>query len=143
MAELMYKIGNEEAPDIRIIRKELPERLAAIVARSIAKKPESRYQDGEQFAADLRGVMNEMAGLPVREPEPAVLAGAQPAASTLSEKTVVFASAAAPAPAAFEATVVGLPTAPADEANYEATQKLNLDGSVPVKSPGDETDLTI
>jgi serine/threonine-protein kinase len=143
MAELMYKIGNEEAPDIRIIRKELPDKLAAIVARSIAKKPESRYQDGDQFAVDLRGVMNEMAGLPAREAEPAVPAGAQPAASTLSEKTVVFASAAAPAPAAFEATVVGLPAAAADQANYEATQKLNLDGSAPVKSPGDETDLTI
>jgi hypothetical protein len=24
MAELMYKIANEEAPDIRIIRKEIP-----------------------------------------------------------------------------------------------------------------------
>jgi tRNA A-37 threonylcarbamoyl transferase component Bud32 len=38
MAELMYKIANEEAPDIRIIRKELSARLAEVVALSLAKK---------------------------------------------------------------------------------------------------------
>jgi serine/threonine-protein kinase len=31
MAELMYKIANEEAPDIRIIRKDISERLANVV----------------------------------------------------------------------------------------------------------------
>jgi serine/threonine protein kinase len=54
MAELMYKIANEEAPDIRIIRKDVPERLAHVVALSLAKKPELRYQDGDQFAGDLK-----------------------------------------------------------------------------------------
>src|SRR6476661_6194580 len=40
MAELMYKIANEEAPDIRIIRKDISERLAAVVALSLSKRPE-------------------------------------------------------------------------------------------------------
>jgi serine/threonine protein kinase len=57
MAELMYKIANEEAPDIRIIRKELSARLAEVVALSLAKQPELRYQDGDRFAADLREVI--------------------------------------------------------------------------------------
>ncbi|MEO6016381.1 MAG: protein kinase, partial [Polaromonas sp.] len=57
MAELMYKIANEEAPDIRIVRKELPARLADVVALSLAKRPELRYQDGDQFAADLRAII--------------------------------------------------------------------------------------
>ena len=57
MAELMYKIANEPAPDVRIIRAELPEQLANIVALSISKKPETRYADGDQFAADLRDMM--------------------------------------------------------------------------------------
>ncbi|HYE70762.1 MAG TPA: serine/threonine-protein kinase, partial [Aquabacterium sp.] len=53
MAELMYKIANEEAPDVRLVRGSLPERLSAVLARSLAKRPEARYQDGEAFAADL------------------------------------------------------------------------------------------
>ena len=62
MAELMYKIANEPAPDIRIIRSDLSEKLAHIVALSVGKRPEMRYQDGDQFAADLRAVMGEFAG---------------------------------------------------------------------------------
>jgi serine/threonine-protein kinase len=57
MAELMYKIANEDAPDIRIIRQELPENLANLVALSLSKRPETRYQDGDQFASDLRIVL--------------------------------------------------------------------------------------
>ena len=63
MAELMYKIANEPAPDIRIIRAELPEKLANVVALSISKRPETRYQDGDQFATDLRALMADFAGL--------------------------------------------------------------------------------
>ncbi len=54
MAELMYKIANEEAPNILVIRASLGERVAHIVARSLSKRPETRYQDGDAFAADLR-----------------------------------------------------------------------------------------
>jgi eukaryotic-like serine/threonine-protein kinase len=63
MAELMYKIGNEEAPDVRVLRAELPERLATVVALALCKQPEGRYQTGEQFAAALRSVL---AALPER-----------------------------------------------------------------------------
>ena len=62
MAELMYKIANEEAPDIRGIRSDLPESLANLIALSLSKRPETRYQNGDQFARDLRAVM---ATLPV------------------------------------------------------------------------------
>jgi len=65
MAELMYKIANEAGPEIRNIRPELPVRLAEIVALSIGKKPETRYQDGDQFAADLRAVVTALAAGPV------------------------------------------------------------------------------
>jgi len=63
MAELMYKIANEPASDVRSIRAELPEKLANIVARSISKKPETRYQEGDQFAADLRVMIGDLSGL--------------------------------------------------------------------------------
>jgi serine/threonine-protein kinase len=122
MAELMYKIANEEAPDIRIVRPEISERLANIVALSLSKRPETRYQDGEQFAADLRSVLAELNGAPVASaihaprtgpatppgvfmrPDSEVNAGA-------ADKTVAFATGAHPSAAsgpAYEATVVGM-----------------------------------
>ena len=54
MAELMYKIASEEAGDIRSVRRELPASLANVIARSLAKQPDARYQTGGQFASELR-----------------------------------------------------------------------------------------
>ncbi|HXE47441.1 MAG TPA: serine/threonine-protein kinase [Ramlibacter sp.] len=78
MAELMYKIANEEAPDIRIIRKDISERLANIVALSLNKRPETRYQDGNQFAADLRSVLAELSSPTAAPVAPAMPAGVAP-----------------------------------------------------------------
>ena len=61
MAELMYKIANEPAPDIRFIRQDLPERLTGILSTALHKQVESRYQTGEQFASDLRALGVESA----------------------------------------------------------------------------------
>ncbi len=113
MAELMYKIANEEAPDIRIIRKEISPRLAEIVALALAKKSEARYQDGEQFAADLREAIAELGGAaaPVR---PAATAPSAPGAeASASEKTVAFSAAAAAASDGSEKTAI-FAAAPAD-----------------------------
>ncbi|HSI54123.1 MAG TPA: serine/threonine-protein kinase [Ramlibacter sp.] len=147
MAELMYKIANEEAPDIRIIRKEISERLANVVALSLSKRSETRYQDGDQFAADLRLVLAELSGSPmttsampaapsapglppgvVMRPDDEVNLGA-------SEKTVAFATGSHPSlqPAAgaapvFEATVVGMPP-PAPAPGYDAAQKSTGGGN--------------
>ena len=65
MAELMYKIANEEAPDIRIVRNEIPDQLAQVVARSLHKRSEERYQDGDSFAGDLRTAIAALGGQPV------------------------------------------------------------------------------
>jgi serine/threonine-protein kinase len=117
MAELMYKIANEEAPDIRIIRGDLPARLAEVVALSLAKKPELRYQDGDQFAADLRAVIAMLGGS----------SGAQPAAAAASvagaapEKTMAFSlESAAQAQATAEKTVVMAAQPPAAGPHYDA-----------------------
>ena len=104
MAELMYKIANEEAPDIRIIRNELPEGLANVVALSVSKRPETRYQDGDQFAADLRAVLAELSGGSVS----AAMTGTAMATSAVPaahEKTAVF-GAAAVAAVDFEKTAI-------------------------------------
>ena len=103
MAELMFKIANEEAPDIRIIRPELPGALSDVVALSLTKRPETRYQDGDQFAADLRRVMallgeGQIAGAPMQTQSTP--------GSSASEKTVAFSASAAPSPIEFEKTAI-------------------------------------
>ena len=114
MAELMFKIANEPAPDILIIRKELPGKLADVVALSLSKRPETRYQDGDQFAADLRAVMAGLSGA-----EHAALPSTPVSAE--EEKTQAFqAGGAAPR---FDATVVQSAAAEATVA-YQATQVL-------------------
>jgi eukaryotic-like serine/threonine-protein kinase len=113
MAELMYKIANEEAPDIRIIRPDISERLANVVALSLAKRPESRYQSGDQFAADLRSLLGEVNGAPADSGFGAPTSGFGPVLRSDSEvaspagadKTAVM--SAPRAPKDYEATVVG------------------------------------
>jgi CHASE2 domain-containing sensor protein/predicted Ser/Thr protein kinase len=141
MAELMYKIANEEAPDIRIVRPQLSERMANIVALSMSKRPETRYQDGDQFAADLRSVMAELSGAPAA-PTLAAAFGGAPAVDTVSEKTAVFAvppagmaaeqadkTAVFSRPAAdsdaFEKTQVATASPSAPSPVYDATQKVS------------------
>lgn len=88
MAELMFKIANEEAADIRIIRPEIPESLANVVALALSKRPETRYQTGEQFAADLRNVMATMSGA-AGPANAAPVAPAQSGNADLFDKTAV------------------------------------------------------
>ncbi|MBI2769269.1 MAG: CHASE2 domain-containing protein [Burkholderiales bacterium] len=143
MAELMYKIANEEAPEIRIVRKELPERLANVVALALAKRSEVRYQDGEQFAGDLRAVIAEMSGgapatagpaaavqpaaaAPTAASEKTVAFSAPPEASPVAnmDKTVVLSAAPATRGPSFEATVVATAIPAPAPPSYDATQKL-------------------
>jgi len=62
MAKLMFQIANEPAPDVRGLRPELPQALADSVALALEKRPEVRYADGSQFAADLRTLIAAVAG---------------------------------------------------------------------------------
>ena len=101
MAELMYKIANEEAPDIRIVRPGLPQRLGEIVARVLAKKPDERYQDGDALARDLREVLAALDGQEAAAPVAARTIPFQPAAGAADpERTVVQAASPGPDPAA-------------------------------------------
>ena len=141
MAELMYKIANEEAPDIRIIRRDIPDQLAAIVALALAKQPERRYQDGDKFSADLRAVMNGGTGahatsaIPVQahDADATMLmpAGTAPAAPSVYESTLVTAAIPAVAPPGYDA---GQPApGPADD-TYEKTAVFQNPAAVPGKS---------
>ena len=131
MAELMYKIANEEAPDIRIIRKEFPESLANLVALSVSKRPETRYQDGDQFAVDLRSVMAEMSGGVVATTvmTPAFGSVAVPVVAS-HEKTAIFANAAV-VPVDFEKTAIhqaNVADKPSQDFEKTAVHQTNLSG---------------
>lgn len=140
MAELMYKIANEEAPDFRVARPDLPERLAQVVAMALAKKPDARYQDGDAFARDLRAVLASLSGeAALAAAAPATAGAFAPPAATSDDRTVAFrAGAQEPArgqPAAFAAAV---PAGNAFAATLPATGMPGYDAAqkqVPAQAP--------
>ncbi len=99
MAELMYKIANEPAPDIRMGRPELSARLADIVSLSVGKQSAGRYQSGNEFAADLHAVMADYSAsaspsaaarlLPEERKVPDVSLTGQDSSTNVSEANVV------------------------------------------------------
>jgi eukaryotic-like serine/threonine-protein kinase len=56
LGALMNQIANRPPPDIRSLRPELPEALAAIVARALAKRPDQRPASGDEMVHSLRAV---------------------------------------------------------------------------------------
>ena len=63
MSALMHAIAHQTAPDVRSLRAELPESVAAIVACALEKNPAARFQTGRQMAADLRAALDGMSPL--------------------------------------------------------------------------------
>ena len=57
MAQLMFKIANEAAPDIRSINPDLPEKLVAVIDKLLVKDIDQRYQRGSALATDLRACL--------------------------------------------------------------------------------------
>ena len=72
MAQLMYKIANEQHADVRTHNAALPESLSAVVNKALAKDPDQRYQDGEQMAKALRQLLEGLKQEPVAGAAPAV-----------------------------------------------------------------------
>ena len=90
MAQLLYQIANDTAPDIRTLRPELPEALANVVALALEKRPEVRYADGQQMATDLLALAQ---ALDSQAPEPLVPGATNGPESTGFEATVRFSRA--------------------------------------------------
>jgi serine/threonine-protein kinase len=57
MAQLMYRIANENAPDILTHNPALPPPFVAFLDKAMAKEADQRYQTGEEFAAALRAAV--------------------------------------------------------------------------------------
>jgi len=54
MAQLMYRIANEHAPDILQQNPALPPKFVAFLDKAMSKEADQRYQTGEEFAFELR-----------------------------------------------------------------------------------------
>ena len=54
MAELMFKVANEPAPDLRRTAPSVSAELARVVAKAMAKRFDERYATGQDMAHDLR-----------------------------------------------------------------------------------------
>jgi len=54
MAQLMYRIASEQAPDIITINPQVPQGVAQFLEKAMAKDADQRFQTGDEFAAALR-----------------------------------------------------------------------------------------
>jgi serine/threonine-protein kinase len=54
MAQLMFKIANEQQEDVRAVNPALPACLSDIINKALAKNIDDRYQTGAEMAQDLK-----------------------------------------------------------------------------------------
>ncbi len=70
ISQLVRKIVEEEPPPVTTLRPEVPQALAAIIARAMAKRLEDRYEYGHEMAADLASLFGSLDhGRPMPGPE--------------------------------------------------------------------------
>ncbi len=61
ISTLMYRIANEQHPDVRDFRPDLPECLSSIIDKALAKEPQYRYARAGLMATALRRCVREAA----------------------------------------------------------------------------------
>jgi serine/threonine-protein kinase len=61
ISTLMYRIANEQHPDVREYRPDLPECLSSIIDKALAKEPQFRYARAGLMATALRRCVREAA----------------------------------------------------------------------------------
>ena len=103
MAALMYQIANQDAPDVRTLRPELPAALADILTRTLAKAPQLRYPSGAEWADDVQAVLS---GLSTALSAPAMVEDNRTAAGDAFEATQTWTRVPPPATDAQAPTVV-------------------------------------
>jgi serine/threonine-protein kinase len=59
LREVLAKQAGGEPTPVQTVRPEVPDAVAAIVSRALAKRPEQRYQTAGEMADDLRAAMGE------------------------------------------------------------------------------------
>jgi serine/threonine-protein kinase len=61
ITQIMYQIVNAAPPAPSAVHPRLPAMLDLVLARALAKNPDSRYQDARELAADLRACAAQLA----------------------------------------------------------------------------------
>ena len=102
MAQLMFKIANEQPADILAFNPNVPAGLVTFLQKAMAKNVEDRYGNGQEFAAALRTAFSGTAApasagaatpapAPAPQPAPAVPVAAAPASALAdADKTVIL-----------------------------------------------------
>jgi len=57
MASLMFKITNEDAPDIKTVRSDIADELSSIINKALTKDVEDRFQTGTEMANELKAYL--------------------------------------------------------------------------------------
>ena len=60
MANLMYKIANEDHPSVRVLRPDVPDCIPPIIDRALKKNRDQRYATGEEMAQDIRNCLETL-----------------------------------------------------------------------------------
>jgi serine/threonine-protein kinase len=117
MAQLMFKIANEQPADIRTLNAYVPEGLAEVLVKAMAKDADQRYQSGEEFAAALRpyGETPSMATGMNIPAAPKVAPAAPPTQSVAPAAPLATPAAPAAMAHAGETVILQAPTADADK----------------------------
>jgi len=117
MAQLMFKIANEQPADIRTLNADVPEGLAEVLVKAMAKDADQRYQSGEEFAAALRpyGETPSMATGMNIPAAPKVAPAAPPTQSVALAAPLETPPAPAAMAHAGETVILQAPTADADK----------------------------
>ncbi|UCH48029.1 MAG: CHASE2 domain-containing protein [Betaproteobacteria bacterium] len=66
MAQLMYKISNEEPENIQSVNPAVPARLAAVIGQALAKDVSRRFRSGHEMAQALRDCMQGLVTVDVQ-----------------------------------------------------------------------------
>jgi CHASE2 domain-containing sensor protein/tRNA A-37 threonylcarbamoyl transferase component Bud32 len=91
LAELMQKIAQQAAPDVRLIRPDLSLAVATLVEVSLRKNPSDRYQRGGDMAQEIRAVLSGLTGgLASQAKNESTMQ--VPTESAHAEKTILFAT---------------------------------------------------
>ena len=60
MANLMYKIANEDHPSVRVLRPDVPDCIPPILDRALKKNRDERYASGQEMADDIRNCLKTL-----------------------------------------------------------------------------------
>lgn len=111
MAQLMYRIANDPAPDILTFNPAIPAALVGVLKRAMLKDPDLRYQNGDDFAADLRAVFSGAVGVAPSSSLPSSSPAAVPATATANASAAAAGTVAAAVAVTAAATAATTPDA--------------------------------